>query len=79
MRLKKALRRRILELCAEQDLTLVQLSRRCGMTHTTLCNVLNRNNSMTLYTLQRICEGLDISLPSFFRSDLFHDMEQEIF
>lgn len=80
MRLKTALRRRILELCAQQDLSVFALGKRCGITHTTLCNILNgRNNSTTIQTVQKICEGLEISLPAFFDSDYFRNLEQEIF
>ena len=52
MRLKTAMRRRILELCAEQNLHIAALERETGITHTTLCNILGgRNNSTTLLTL----------------------------
>ena len=79
MRLKTAMRRRILELCAERDLHVTALERQTGITHTTLCNILNgRNHSTTLLTLQRICEGFDMTIPEFFDSDLFRDLEQEI-
>ena len=68
MRLKTAMRRRILELCGQRNLCLCEL-----------CNVLNgRNHSTTLRTLQRLCEGLDITIPEFFDSDYFRDLEQEI-
>ena len=80
MRLKTAIRRRILQLCAERDLSVYSLGKQCGITHTTLCNILNgRNNSTTIQTVQKICEGLEITLPAFFDSDLFRNLEQEIF
>ncbi len=79
MRLKTAMRRRILELCAKQNLHLCALERKTGINHTTLSNILGeRNHSTTLLTLQRICEGCDISLYEFFDSDLFRNLEQEI-
>lgn len=79
MRLKTAMRRRILELCGQRNLCLCELERRTGIRHTTMCNVLNgRNHSTTLRTLQRLCEGLDITIPEFFDSDYFRDLEQEI-
>ena len=79
MRLKTALRRRILELCAERNLSILALAKQCGITHTTLFNILNgRNNSTTTQTVQIICEGLEISIPAFFDSDLFRNLEQEI-
>lgn len=80
MRLKTAIRRRILQICAEQDLSLTGLAAKCGITHTTLCNICNgRNNSTTVSTIKRICDGLEIELPVFFDSDLFRNLEQEVF
>ena len=79
MRLKTAMRRRILELCAERNLHLCALERVSGVKHNTMSNILGgRNHSTTLHTLQRLCEGLDISICEFFDSDLFRDLEQEI-
>lgn len=79
MRLKTAVHRRIKELCAERDLSLCGLARKTGISHRTLSNILGqRNHSMTLHTLQRICEGCDITVHEFFDSDLFRDLEQEI-
>ena len=79
MRLKSAIRRRVLQLCAERNLSVLALAKLCGITHTTLFNILNgRNNSTTTQTLQIICEGLEISIPAFFDSDLFRNLEQEI-
>lgn len=80
MRSKEALRLRILELCEERDLTLNGLSSVCGITQSTLNNVISgRNNSMTVSTVQKICDGLEIDLPTFFDSDLFRNIEQEIY
>lgn len=80
MRLKTAIRRRIVQLCTERNLSLHALSAKCGITHSTLFNIANgRNNSTTISTIKRICDGLDIELPVFFDSDLFRDLEQEVF
>lgn len=79
MRTKEAIRRRILELCAENRLTVNGLSARCGMTQSTLNNIVSgRNNSATVATIQKICDGLEMELPEFFDSDLFRNVEQEI-
>ena len=79
MRLKQAVRRRILQICHEQNLSIRALGAKCGIRHTTLCNIISgRNNSTTLATIKRICDGLEIELPVFFDSDLFRDLEQEI-
>ena len=33
---------------------------------------------MTLSTLQKICEGLEIEIAVFFADPLFHELEQEL-
>lgn len=79
MRTKEAIRLRILELCGENNLTINGLSARCGMTQSTLNNIVSgRNNSATVSTIQKLCDGLNMELPEFFDSDLFRNIEQEI-
>lgn len=79
MRSKEALRLRILELCDTHNLTLNGLCAICGITQSTLNNLIRgRNNSLTVSTVQKICDGLEMDLPEFFDSDLFRNIEQEI-
>ena len=57
-------------------LTVNGLSTRCGITQSTLNNIVSgRNNSATVATIQKICDGLDMELPEFFDSDLFRNLE----
>ena len=80
MRSKEALQRRILELCRKHTLSVNGLGELCGITHSTLGNILNgRNNSATIATVHKICDGLGMDLPEFFDSDLFRNLEQEIY
>lgn len=79
MRSKEALQLRIQQLLAQHDLTLNALGRICGITQSTLNNIISgRNNSTTIATIVKICNGLEMDLPEFFDSDLFRDLEQEI-
>lgn len=79
MRTKEAIRQRILYLCRENNLTVNGLSARCGITQSTLNNIVSgRNNSATVSTIQKICDGLGMELPEFFDCDLFRNVEQEI-
>lgn len=79
MRTKEAIRLRIMELCRENGLTVNGLSARCGITQSTLNNIVSgRNNSTTVATIQKVCDGLDMNLPEFFNSELFYNIEQEI-
>lgn len=37
-----------------------------------------RNHSTTVSTLQKVCDGLNITITEFFASDIFAEIEQEI-
>lgn len=79
MRSKEALQIRILQLCTRRDLTINGLSAICGVTQSTINNIVNgRNHSTSVATIQKICDGLEIDLPTFFDCDVFRDIEQEI-
>lgn len=79
MRTKDALRQRISELCEVHNLTVNGLSHRCGMTQSTLNNIMSgRNNSTTVATIEKICDGLGMDLVAFFDTDYFRNNEQEI-
>ncbi len=79
MRAGEAVRLRILELCREHDITLNKLSIICGITQSTLNNIVSgRNSTTTVSTIKKICDGLEITILDFFSSPLFDDLEQEI-
>lgn len=79
MRIGEAVRLRILELCAQRNLSVNKLSALSGMTQSTLNNIVSgRNNSATVSTVKKICDGLEITIQEFFDADIFRDLEQEI-
>jgi DNA-binding Xre family transcriptional regulator len=79
MNIGEAVRLRIIDLCAERNITLNKLSTICGITQSTLSNIISgRNNSTTISTIKKICDGLDITIIEFFQSSLFDTLEQEI-
>ena len=79
MNIGEAVRRRILELCREEELTVNKLATVSGITQSTLNNIVSgRNNSTTVSTVKKICDGLNISIEEFFHSPLFRDLEQEV-
>ena len=79
MNIGEATRLRILELCCENGITVNRLSTMAGITQSTLNNIVSgRNNSATISTIKKICDGLEITIVDFFSSDIFSDLEQEI-
>ena len=74
-----AVRTRILDLCAQRQITVNRLATLSGVTQSTLNNIVSgRNNSATVSTIKKLCDGLDISLREFFDVPAFDDLEQEI-
>ena len=79
MNVGDAVRLRILELCADYEITVNKLSTLCGITQSTLNNIVSgRNNSTTVSTIKKICDGLELNFIDFFNSPLFENLEQEI-
>ena len=79
MRIGEACRFRIIELCTERSITVNKLAIISGVTQSTLNNIVSgRNNSVTVSTLKKLCDGLEISIGDFFESDVFSELEQEI-
>lgn len=59
----------IAELCKERGWTYYRLAKATGIPYSTLSNMIHRHNIPTIPTLQKICDGMDISLPDFFAGD----------
>ena len=79
MTVGEAVRQRILQLCQEQDLSLNALSNQCGVTQSTLNNIVSgRNKSTTVSTLQKICDGFGITITQFFTDPLFDHLGQGV-
>lgn len=79
MNIGEAVRLRILEICSEHKITVNKLSTLSGITQSTLNNIVSgRNNSTTVSTVKKICDGLELNIIDFFSSPLFENLEQEI-
>lgn len=76
MNVGQAVRERIAELCEEKHITINKLANISGITQSTLNNIMSgRNNSTTISTIQKICDGLEITVTDFFDSPLFLGIE----
>jgi len=78
MDITTAVRDRIFELCKEQKITINKLGTICGITQSTLKNIISGRNGATVITLKKICDGLEININDFFNSELFITLDQEI-
>ena len=79
MTIGAAVKQRIFELCRERKLSLNRLGIISGVPQSTLNNfVSGRNHSITVSTLQKLCDGLEITIQKFFDSPCFENIEQEV-
>lgn len=79
MNIGEAVKLRILQLCKEHSITINKLATLSGVTQSTLNNITSgRNNSTTVSTIKKICDGIGIPFTSFFESELFDSLEQEV-
>ena len=79
MRIGDAVKQRIIDLCDKENITINKLATISGITQSTINNITGgRNNSATISTIKKICDGLEISIKDFFDSPLFDNLEQEI-
>lgn len=79
MTVGEAVRLRIIQLCQERNMSINKLSSISGVTQSTVNNIVSgRNNSTTVSTIKKLCDGLGITIDEFFHSELFSELEQEI-
>jgi transcriptional regulator with XRE-family HTH domain len=79
MTASNAVRQRIIDLCESRSITVNKLSTICGITQSTLNNIINTgSNNPTISTIAKICDGLEITIREFFDDGIFEDVEQEI-
>jgi DNA-binding Xre family transcriptional regulator len=79
MTLNNAIRKRIMDLCEERKISLNKLGTICGITQSTLNNIIvgvSKNPSTS--TIKKICDGLNITLVDFFSAPDFNTLEQEL-
>ena len=58
--------KRIKQLSEERGWTDYRLAKESGLSHSTVTNMLNRNNAPTLPTLESVCKAFGITLSQFF-------------
>lgn len=72
MILSTAIKKRIYELCEQNNITINKLCTISGITQSTLANINTRpHTNVTVLTIMRICRGLNITIEDFFNSNLF--------
>lgn len=66
---EKYITKRIRQLCEKKHMSMYALSKRSGISQSSLSNLMKRGSTPSFFTLDKICDGLGITLAQFFSSD----------
>ena len=73
-----AVKARILQLLKEKNMSINKVCMNGNLTTSTLNTMLNNKSEYcSVRTLQKVCQGLGISLQEFFNNEIFKNLEDE--
>lgn len=79
MGIKEAVVERFLSICNERNIKPNELANISGVTPSTVYSMLdNKRQNISITTIKKLCDGLDMTLAEFFDTDEFNNLEQEI-
>ena len=79
MNVKDAVAKRFYELCKERKITANTLATLSGVTPSTVYSMLDGSRrDVSIVTIKKLCDGLEIALGEFFSASVFDSLEQEI-
>ena len=79
MAVKDAVVNRFIEICHERGIKANELATRSGVTPSTVYSMLDGSRrDISIITIKKLCDGLEITLGEFFSTPEFDALEQEI-
>ncbi len=79
MKIKNAVAKRFINLCNEKGIKRNELATMSGVTPSTVYSMLdNSRKNISIVTIKKLCDGLEITLGEFFLTKEFDQLEQEI-
>ncbi len=79
MDIKDLIVERFKELCSERNIKINELANISGVTPSTAYSMFDPNRrEVSIRTIKKFCDGLEISLGEFFSTQEFDNLEQEI-
>lgn len=79
MNVKDAVTKRFLNICNMRNITINELATLSGITPSTVYSMMDsKRREVSIVTIKKLCDGLDITLGEFFCSPEFDELEQEI-
>ena len=79
MSVKDAVAERFQELCNERNIKINELANLSGVTPSTAYSMMDKKRrDVSIVTIKKFCDGLEITLGEFFSTPEFERLEQEI-
>ncbi len=79
MSVKDAVAERFDSLCKERGIRLNELANVSGVTPSTVSSMRDRRRrDISVITVKKLCDGLEMTLGEFFSAPVFDELEQEI-
>ncbi len=79
MNVKDVVAERFMTLCQERKIKLNELANKSGVTPSTAYSMMdNSRRDISITTIKKFCDGLEITLGEFFSTPEFDNLEQEI-
>ena len=79
MSVKDAVAERFIAICRERGISVNELAVLSGVTPSTVYSMLDRRRrDVSVVTVKKLCDGLEMSLGDFFSADEFDALEQEL-
>lgn len=79
MDIKDCVVQRVRELCADRGIKLNKLATVSGVTPSTVYSMMDpRRREISISTIKKLCDGLELTLGEFFSTSAFDSLEQEI-
>lgn len=79
MSVKDTVATRLRAICAQQGIRINELANISGVTPSTVYSLLDpRCRDVSVITVKKLCDGLNMTLAEFFIAPVFDELEQEI-
>lgn len=70
---------RFMEILTERQICPNELDNRAGVTPSTVYSMMDeRRRELSVNVIKKLCDGLDMTLGTFFSAPVFDELEQEI-
>ncbi len=79
MKIKEAIVLRFQNICREKEISYNELANLAGITPSTVYSMMDPSRKdLSIITIKKLCDGLDMNISEFFSHESFAKLEQEM-